>query len=73
MLQVEVLVGRPGRPDRTADFDDRAEFLRNDYAYVGRLPTGGRRAARTGARWSSTVQPDDGRDGAVGVTERGPD
>ncbi|WP_432934107.1 hypothetical protein ACQPZZ_19805 [Microbispora sp. CA-135349] len=34
------LVGRPGRPDRAADFDDRAEYLRNDYAYVSKLPAG---------------------------------
>ncbi|MFI6396478.1 CU044_5270 family protein [Nonomuraea sp. NPDC050540] len=31
--------GKPGRPQRAADFDHRAEFLRNDYAYVSRLPT----------------------------------
>ncbi|MEU7004523.1 CU044_5270 family protein [Nonomuraea sp. NPDC046570] len=35
----QALVGKPGRPDRAADFDDRAEFLRNDYAYVSKLPT----------------------------------
>ncbi|MFI6922202.1 CU044_5270 family protein [Nonomuraea spiralis] len=35
----EAPTGRPGRPDRAADFDDRAEFLRNDYAYVSKLPT----------------------------------
>ncbi|MER7129606.1 CU044_5270 family protein [Streptosporangium saharense] len=35
----QALVGRPGRPERAADFDDRAEFLRNDYAYVSKLPT----------------------------------
>ncbi|MEV4172476.1 CU044_5270 family protein [Nonomuraea sp. NPDC049709] len=32
-------VGKPSRPERAADFDDRAEFLRNDYAYVSKLPT----------------------------------
>ncbi|GAA3692108.1 hypothetical protein GCM10022224_067230 [Nonomuraea antimicrobica] len=32
-------VGKPGRPGRAADFDYRAEFLRNDYAYVSKLPT----------------------------------
>lgn len=31
-------LGRHG-PSKLADFDDRAEFLRNDYAYVSRLPT----------------------------------
>ncbi|WP_433248254.1 CU044_5270 family protein [Streptosporangium sp. CA-135522] len=31
-------VGRSG-PEKLADFDQRAEFLRNDYAYVSRLPT----------------------------------
>ncbi|WP_245642152.1 CU044_5270 family protein [Nonomuraea candida] len=30
--------GRPGRPERAADFDHRAEFLRSDYAYVSELP-----------------------------------
>ncbi|SDM06987.1 CU044_5270 family protein [Nonomuraea jiangxiensis] len=35
----QALVGKPGRPDRAADFDDRAEFLRTDYAYVSKLPT----------------------------------
>ncbi|WP_246646968.1 CU044_5270 family protein [Nonomuraea ceibae] len=35
----QALVGKPGRPERAADFDDRAEFLRNDYAYVSKLPT----------------------------------
>ncbi|SEG67441.1 hypothetical protein SAMN05444920_103872 [Nonomuraea solani] len=30
-------VGRSG-PSKLADFDDRAEYLRNDYAYVSRLP-----------------------------------
>lgn len=28
-----------GGPEKLADFDNRAEFLRNDYAYVSRLPT----------------------------------
>ncbi|MFI9838303.1 CU044_5270 family protein [Nonomuraea sp. NPDC051941] len=32
-------VGSGGGPSKLADFDDRAEFLRNDYAYVSRLPT----------------------------------
>ncbi|MET9245735.1 CU044_5270 family protein [Nonomuraea sp. NPDC003709] len=32
-------VGPGGGPAKLADFDDRAEFLRNDYAYVSRLPT----------------------------------
>ncbi|MEV0197344.1 CU044_5270 family protein, partial [Nonomuraea sp. NPDC050691] len=31
-------VGRSG-PSKLAGFDDRAEYLRNDYAYVSRLPT----------------------------------
>lgn len=31
-------IGRSG-PDKLADFDERAEFLRSDYAYVSRLPT----------------------------------
>ncbi|TYK45443.1 hypothetical protein FXF68_30065 [Actinomadura decatromicini] len=31
--------GPGGGPERLADFDDRAEFLRNDFAYVSRLPT----------------------------------
>ena len=31
-------VGRGG-PSKLADFDDRAEYLRNDYAYVSHLPT----------------------------------
>ncbi|MEU1389267.1 MULTISPECIES: CU044_5270 family protein [unclassified Nonomuraea] len=35
----QALAGKPGRPERAADFDDRAEFLRNDYAYVSKLPT----------------------------------
>ncbi|MFG6200531.1 CU044_5270 family protein [Nonomuraea sp. JJY05] len=35
----QALVGKLGRPGRAADFDDRAEFLRNDYAYVSKLPT----------------------------------
>ncbi|MEV0148147.1 MULTISPECIES: CU044_5270 family protein [unclassified Nonomuraea] len=33
------LVGKPSGPERAADFDDRAEYLRNDYAYVSKLPT----------------------------------
>ncbi|MFE0156547.1 CU044_5270 family protein [Nonomuraea sp. NPDC059007] len=37
--QEQALVGKPGRPERAADFDDRAEFLRNDYAYVSKLPS----------------------------------
>ncbi|TYC16908.1 hypothetical protein FXF65_08130 [Actinomadura syzygii] len=31
--------GPNGGPEKLADFDDRAEFLRNDFAYVSRLPT----------------------------------
>ncbi|TYB42100.1 hypothetical protein FXF69_34525 [Actinomadura chibensis] len=30
--------GPAGGPERLADFDGRAEFLRNDFAYVSRLP-----------------------------------
>ncbi|SPL88653.1 unnamed protein product [[Actinomadura] parvosata subsp. kistnae] len=32
-------VGKPSHPERAADFDQRPEFMRNDYAYVSRLPT----------------------------------
>ncbi|MGI5485565.1 CU044_5270 family protein [Microtetraspora malaysiensis] len=37
-LQARENVGRSG-PSKLADFDDRAEFLRSDYAYVSLLPT----------------------------------
>ncbi|GLY88539.1 CU044_5270 family protein [Actinoallomurus iriomotensis] len=40
-------------PDRLADFDGRAEYLRNDYAYLSRLPTdttGMRRHLYVGAK-----------------------
>ncbi|MFD0539589.1 hypothetical protein ACFQY7_43400 [Actinomadura luteofluorescens] len=50
-------VGRSSR-SKAADFDDRAEHLRNDYAYLSRLPPIRRRCTTTcTSAWAPAPQP----------------